>query len=153
MYHRGYFSKKKKEFVIKDGEFPVLSQGVIKECKLNFKDLKNHVEEKEKENKIKEGWTRIYYKDNKIIKEDNLVKKEKTKQIFKRERTLEENFCDRVIKMRKRWETYNMEKGYEVDYDFYCDKNEYDSEPESTSDIDDYYDMNEDLIENKHYDD
>ena len=74
MYRRGYFSKKK-QFNIKDGDFPVLTQAIIKECKLNFKDLKNPDEDKE--GKIKEGWTKLYYKNNKIIREDNPVKKEK----------------------------------------------------------------------------
>ena len=32
--------------------------------------------------------------------------------------------------MRERWEAYNEEKGVEVNYDYYCDKNEYGSEPE-----------------------
>ena len=151
MYRRGYFSKKK-QFNIKDSDFPVLTQAIIKECKLNFKDLKSPDEDKEE--KIKEGWTKLYYKNNKIIREDNPVKKEKLKQTFKREPILEEEFCETILKMRERWETYNMEKGYEVDYDFYCDKNEYEeSEPEPASDTDEYYDMNEDLIENKHYDD
>tara|TARA_E500000178_G_scaffold329224_1_gene359924 strand:+ start:266 stop:718 length:453 start_codon:yes stop_codon:yes gene_type:complete len=150
MYHRGYFSKKK-QFDIKDGDFPVLTQAIIKECKLNFKDLKSPDEDKEKE--IKDGWTKLYYKNNKIIRKDNPVKKPKQTTKLKRELTLEEKFCETIVKMRERWETYNMENGYEVDYDYYCDRNEYDSEPEDASDVDEYYDMNEDLIENKHYDD
>jgi hypothetical protein len=143
---------KKKQFNVKDCDFPVLTHAIIKECKLNFKDLKNPYEDKE-EKEIEKGWTKLYYKNNKIIREDNPVKKQKLKQTFKRESTLEEKFCETIVKMRERWETYNIEKGYEVDYDYYCDKNEYDSEPEPTSDADEYYDMNEDLIENKHYDD
>jgi|MDSV01.2.fsa_nt_gb hypothetical protein len=153
MYRRGNFSKKK-QFDVKDDDFPVLTQAIIKESKLNFKDLKNP-DEDEEEGKIKEGWTKLYYKNNKIIREDNPVKKEKSKQTFKRELTLEEEFCQTILKMRERWENYNMEKGYEVDYDFYYDKNEYESESdhELSSDRDDYYDMNEYLIENKYYDD
>ena len=45
--------------------------------------------------------------------------------------------------MRERWEAYNEEKGYEVNYDYYCYKNEYESEPEIE---DEDYDMNDDLI-------
>ena len=152
MYHRGYFSKKK-QFNMEDNNFPVLTQGIIKKCELNFKDLKNPNEDKKEE--IREGWTKLYYKDNKIIRQYNPVKKHKQKQVFKRQPTLEEEFCKTISEMRERWEIYNMENGYEVDYDYYCDKNEYDSEPEVENDESyyDYNNMNEDLIENNYYDD
>tara|TARA_Y100000816_G_scaffold205461_1_gene151595 strand:+ start:692 stop:1150 length:459 start_codon:yes stop_codon:yes gene_type:complete len=152
MYHRGYFSKK--QFNIKDNDFPVLTQSIIKQSKLSFKNLKNRNEKKE--NEIKEGWTKLYYINNKIIREYNPTKQkqeQKQKLIPTRAATLEEEFSKTILKMRERWEIYNMENDYQVDYDYYCDKNEYDSEPESQYDTDEHYDMNEDLIDNKHYDD
>ena len=94
---------------------------------------------------LKEGWVKLYYKNNKIIKEYRPVRKPfiRKKHTIKKEKSLDKEFSEVIEKMRERWEAYNEEKGYEVDYDYYCDKNEYESEPEIE---DEDYDMNDVLI-------
>jgi hypothetical protein len=94
---------------------------------------------------LKEGWVKLYYKNNKIIKEYRPIRKSfiRKKDTIKKEKSLDQEFSETILKMRQRWEAYNEEKGYEVNYDYYYDKNEYESEPDVDEEEED---MNDDLI-------
>tara|TARA_B100000424_G_C22886010_1_gene471409 strand:+ start:660 stop:1109 length:450 start_codon:yes stop_codon:yes gene_type:complete len=135
-------SKLKKEIKVNDElEFPDLSTPVVeKKVILDYKNMKEIEEQKEK---VKEGWVKIYYKDNKIIKEYGKVSHKKIKKI-KQEKNYQNEVQEVIKSMITRWENEDKLKENEIDYYHYYDENEYETEDEYELQE---QDMNGELIE------
>jgi hypothetical protein len=148
MFRRKSQFKKKDEFVNKKMDFPELAPAAKQETTLlDYKNLK-HIEKEEDENKVPDGWVKLYYKNGKMVKEYGRVWKPKSKYI----ETADEAFARVIENMRERWEKYNEEQELEIDYDFYWEQNEYEEEPPETPETPENI-MNENLVENtKYYD-
>ncbi len=134
-------SKLKKEIKVNDEtEFPDLSRSIVKEkLILDYKNMKEIEEQKEK---VKEGWVKIYYKDNKIVKEYGKVPHTKIKK--KQEKNYQNEVQEVIKSMITRWEYEDKLKENEIDYYYYYNKNEYETEYEYELQE---QDMNEELIE------
>ena len=135
-------SKLKKEIKVNDEmEFPDLSRPVVeKKVILDYKNMKEIEEQKEK---VKEGWVKIYYKDNKIVKEYGKVPHIKIKKI-KQEKNYQNEVQEVIKSMITRWEYEDKLKENEIDYYYYYNENEYETEDEYELQE---QDMNEELIE------
>ena len=135
-------SKLKKEIKVNDEmEFPDLSRPVVeKKVILDYKNMKEIEEQKEK---VKEGWVKIYYKDNKIVKEYGKVPHTKIKKI-KQEKNYQNEVQEVIKSMITRWEYEDKLKENEINYYYYYDQNEYETEDEYEQQE---QDMNEELIE------
>ena len=135
-------SKLKKEIKVNDEmEFPELSRPVVeKKVILDYKNMKEIEEQKEK---VKEGWVKIYYKDNKIVKEYGKVPHTKIKKI-KQEKNYDNQVQEVIKSMITRWEYEDKLKENEINYYYYYDQNEYETEDEYEQQE---QDMNEELIE------
>ena len=135
-------SKRKKGIKVNDEmEFPDLSRPVVeKKVILDYKNMKEIEEQKEK---VKEGWVKIYYKDNKIVKEYGKVPHIKIKKI-KQEKNYQNEVQEVIKSMITRWEYEDKLKENEIDYYYYYNENEYETEDEYELQE---QDMNEELIE------
>jgi len=133
----------RKEIKMTDVDFPELKTVSIKEKQeiLDYKNMKEIIKQKEK---VKEGWVKLSYKNNKIIKEYGKLQKTPIK--IEKESNFQ-NQVEKVIKkMVSRWEYEDKLKGNEVDYYLYYDINDYESDDENEFQD---QDMNEDLIEDE----
>ena len=126
----------------KDMNFPVLTPAVINVSNMDFKKIKEGNKNMNKTTNIRDGWVKLCYENGKIVKQYGLVKKYPPSQT----KSLEEKFSETIVKMRENWELYNEVHGYDVDYDYYNDQNEYESDTELNNyNYDDL--MNEELID------
>jgi len=128
-----------------DMNFPVLTPAVINVSNMDLKKVKEKNKNINNNTKnIREGWVKLYYENGKIVKKYGLVRKYRSPS--QQTKSLEENFSETIVKMREKWELYNEVHGYDVDYDYYNDQNEYESDTELNNyDYDDL--MNEELID------
>ena len=125
----------------KDMNFPVLTPAVINVSNIDFKKVKEKKNNKKTKNV---RWVKLYYENGKIVKKYGLVRKDPSPP--RETKSIEEKFSETIVKMRENWELYNEVHGYDVDYDYYNDQNEYESDTELNNyNYDDL--MNEELID------